>query len=412
MTVIEFYDRVPLHNIASTLIYRPERVILVGDSNNTLLKKIEIYKEIAKKRGISVEFTHRSINKNKLDEIIRSLAEIVETYDDCVFDVTGGSEVYLVAVGVMLERYKGRVQCQRLRFKNSTVMDCDGDGEMPEAESFDITIEETVEMSGGRVKSYSRIDREAWTEEFDRDLVAIWSCCRKNPSYWNALISNFAAICRTHPGFGFEESEDQLYYSFTKKQIDMMLQYNYGKNTFTYSALRELIDLGLLSRVVFLDRVTFAFKNRFVKRCLTTAGAILEWYIAKRVSEAKDKSGKFIYHDVAVGVTVDWDRIDDDVFPTYNEIDVVAMRGAVPMFISCKNGIVSVEELYKLNTVADAFGKRYAKRVLVATELDKYGARAEAVKARADDMDIRVIDNVDEMSDAELNRLLSTLWSS
>ncbi|MBR2986854.1 MAG: DUF1887 family protein [Clostridia bacterium] len=412
MTFIEFYDRVPLHNVASTLLYRPDRVIFVGDSGKTMSKSIDIYRGIAQNRGINVEYGYRSINKNHLDDIITSLSKIIETYDDCIFDVTGGSEVYLVAVGVLMERYKGRVQCQRLRFKNSTVMDCDGDGNMPEVESFDITIKETVEMSGGRVKSYSRIDREAWTEEFDRDLVAIWSCCRKDPSYWNALLSNFAAICRSRPDLSIEETEDKLYYSFTKKQVDIMLSHNYGRNTFTYQALRVLIDLGLISEVIFLDRITFRFKNHFVKHCLTTAGAILEWYIAKRVAEAKDKSGNFIYHDVAVGVTMDWDRTDDAVYPTYNEIDVVAMRGAVPMFISCKNGIVSVEELYKLNTVADAFGKRYAKRVLVATQLDKYGERCDAVKARANDMEIRVIDNVDEMSDVELNRLISTLWSS
>ncbi|MBQ7365575.1 MAG: DUF1887 family protein, partial [Clostridia bacterium] len=396
---------------ASTLLYRPDRVIFVGDSTKTMNKSIAIYRDIAARRGITVEYIPRSVNKNRIEDIIRALSGFVETYDNCIFDVTGGPEAYLVAVGMMMERYQGRVQCQRLRFKNSTVMQFD-DGALPEAGSFDISIRETIEMSGGRVKSYSHIDRAAWDEEFDRDLMALWSLCRKDPSYWNALLSNFAAICRPRPDLALEDSEDKLYYSFTQKQLEIMLQYNYGRKTFTYQALRALIDHGLISEVIFLDRVTFRFKNLFVKHCLTVAGAILEWYIAKRVAEARDKSGRFIYHDVAVGVTIDWDRTDDEHFPTYNEIDVLAMRGAVPMFISCKNGIVSVEELYKLNTVSDQFGKRYGKRVLVATELDKYGERAAAVKARADDMAIRVIDDVDQMSDAELNRLLSTLWSS
>ena len=69
-----------------------------------------------------------------------------------------------------------------------------------------------------------------------------------------------------------------------------------------------------------------------------------------------------------------------------------------------------VNELYKLNTVAEHFGGQYAKRVLIATELEKLGSRAEHIRARADDIGIRIVDEVDQASDSELDRILTSLW--
>ena len=51
------------------------------------------------------------------------------------------------------------------------------------------------------------------------------------------------------------------------------------------------------------------------------------------------------------------------------------MRGVIPVFVSCKNGAVDSNELYKLNTVADRFGSIYAKKIIAATYLGKMGFR-------------------------------------
>ena len=183
MTVIEFYDRIELHNIASTLLCHPDRVIFIGDRAKAMAKTVSLCRAVAKSRGISVEYTFQSVNKNHLNEIVSALEAIVSRYDDCIFDVTGGSEVYLVAVGVLMERYKGKIQCQRLRFKNSTVMDCDGDGVYFEPESFEISVKETVMLGGGRIKSASYfVEKSDDDRDFHRDIDLLWESCRKKPS--------------------------------------------------------------------------------------------------------------------------------------------------------------------------------------------------------------------------------------
>lgn len=79
--------------------------------------------------------------------------------------------------------------------------------------------------------------------------------------------------------------------------------------------------------------------------------------------------------------------MEDDV---KNEMDVLATAGAIPVFISCKNGSVDSDELYKLNTVAQRFGGIYAKKILVMTY---YGVTDSFIQ-RAQAMNIRLIRNV------------------
>lgn len=117
-------------------------------------------------------------------------------------------------------------------------------------------------------------------------------------------------------------------------------------------------------------------------------------------------------YDALNGVVIDWDGElhDEPAFETKNEIDVLLMHDIVPVFISCKNGIVTSDELYKLNTVAERFGGPFAKKILVTTAIDLIGESGLYIRQRAKDMNIRLIDNVQEINDNELAKTLKTLW--
>ena len=175
----------------------------------------------------------------------------------------------------------------------------------------------------------------------------------------------------------------------------------------------ELQKYGLIHSLIMQDTISFVFKNEQVKKALTISGQILELAVAKMMRSIKDDNGDPLYHDVKVGVVIDWDRTEEtDEYRTINEIDVMAMKGSIPIFISCKNGDFDSNELYKLNTVAEHFGNKYSKKVLVSTELNKLGEKSDYIRARMVDMGIRNIENVDEMSDGEIERVLKSLWSN
>lgn len=96
--------------------------------------------------------------------------------------------------------------------------------------------------------------------------------------------------------------------------------------------------------------------------------------------------------DCMVGVSLDWEQggiqrqsliEEDDVL---NEIDVIAMRNNVPIFISCKNNIVKTNQpLYELDTVANRFGCEKGIRILAAPN-----GVTEAIRNRAEEMNIRI----------------------
>ena len=96
---------------------------------------------------------------------------------------------------------------------------------------------------------------------------------------------------------------------------------------------------------------------------------------------------------------------------TENEIDVLAMHGMIPVFISCKNGYVDIDELYKLNTVAQQFGSGYAKKVLIASSLNKETGFGDDLADRAEAMGIRVLANeTSSCTVDELAEKLKYLW--
>ena len=127
--------------------------------------------------------------------------------------------------------------------------------------------------------------------------------------------------------------------------------------------------------------------------------------------QLEEEDGAYLFTDGMTGVLLDWDGVvhDDWSMETQNEVDVILMRGLVPIFISCKNGAIDEGELYKLHTVAQRFGGAYARKVLVATSLDRSAHSREALLRRARNMGITVIDGVHEMTDKQFAARLRAL---
>lgn len=77
-----------------------------------------------------------------------------------------------------------------------------------------------------------------------------------------------------------------------------------------------------------------------------------------------------------------------------------------PGFISCKNGVFDVEELYKLYTVSSRFGGPYAKRILICFDFSERGEKYSHLAQRAKDMDITIIPGVQGLTDEEIQAKL------
>lgn len=423
MTLVEFFDRDDVENVCSAFAGTPDRVLLLGKNLKLMKRRCARYAQVLEERGVKPEFVCRALNVNNLSAVTDALCRVVEEYGDCVVDLTGGEDLYLVAAGVVSERFRDKnVQMHRFNVKNNTVTDVDADGvTLLSCQAPRLSVEENVKIYGGDVK-YGNLKRGAtvkWelTDPFKADINAMWDICRRDPRLWNNQIAVLDIAD------SLSDSRDPLHTRVAASRLGDAAEdagVGYVASRRVLSALEEA---GLITDFS-ADGGVFElrYKDPQIKYCLNAAGQALEMKIYLAALEATDDKGEKVYNDALNGVCIDWDGEfgEDAGVNTANEIDVMMMRGMVPVFVSCKNGRVDMNELYKLDSVASRFGGKYAKKVLVASSLED-GSFAESLRQRAGDMGIRIVEGysrgghkraLTQMTDAELNRVVRSLWSN
>ena len=417
MTYIEFFDKVSSENISACLTYVPDRVIYIGDNSKLMKKHIANYDRVFKDRGYSIEFSCKAVSKSNLGNAVEILSELVNTYDDCVFDITGGDEILNLALGIVYAQNADKnIQIHRFNLRNNVLYDCDKDGNTVYKDAPRLTVEENVRIYGGDIV-YGGVREEQtylWelSDEFVNDVNLIWSLCRGDSRLWNTQIGVFEAA----EAVG-SVSEDGL---TTIAEVTLLNAYLYKRKA-SYKLIKGIVAYlskhGLMKAYEDRGKLVITYKNSQVKRCLTKAGQALEMKVYTIAKGLLADDGAPIYNDAMNGVVIDWDGEFHDeeterVYDTENEIDILLMHDVVPVFISCKNGAVSSDELYKVNTVAERFGGKYAKKVLFTASISFLGEAGDYLRQRAVDMNIRLIENVQDLNDSELASRIKSLWKN
>lgn len=414
MTVIEFFDKVSIDNMISCIAIKPEKIIFIGETK-PMKKQQEAYRRFTLNQGIEVEFEYRPINKNSIENIIQVLEAIIGTETDVVFDLTGGEDLVLVAMGIVYQKYKDEknIQMHRFNVSSGVIADCDNDGIIPVTVPPRLTVEDNILLYGGSIVPFNGEKgtyRWEFDDEFVSDIQVLWGFCKKDPGLWNSQIKTLSymakhSICQEDP-LRIHTSKDYVKSSMEENNLSFVWIRNMLRNFERYGFINDLEDEE--------DIISFSFKNEQIKRCLIKEGNLLELMVYYYSTTAVDKNGNKRYNDSVIGAYIDWDaalhELSDEEKDTENEIDVILMRGFVPVFISCKNGRVDENELYKLNTVAERFGGPYSKKVLVSSYFGKSTVSGRKYfEQRAKDMKIQLIENVHEMEDVDFARQIRNI---
>lgn len=361
MILVELFDLASVENVSGFLLLEPRKVVFLGDPEKINVS-LEAYSQIALKRGKNIEFVTQAIEKNNLNNIVQTMKNILEECfrdypdEEVIIDLGGGEDLALVAAGIVYGMYKGKVQLQRFSISTGSMIDCDEGTVISDAFTDRFTVEEYIMINGGKVNCSVGLHESGNSrqidKEFEKDILAMWKICKENPSAWNRNVN---AIGNTSGGMVYVEK----------------------------SFLRRMSAAGLIKnyKEKFGGRVSFDFKNNNVKRCLTKSGTLLELYVTLGALKMKDEKGEYVYNDVMTGVQIDWPRNVNDEIDVENEIDVILTRDLVPVFISCKNGTFTSEELYKFSVVAARFGGKYVKKVLVTPYINKKEASKDEILA-------------------------------
>lgn len=274
MTIVEFFDRTPIENMISCLTVQPDKIVFIGEKK-PMKRQEEIYNEFLAEKGLTVEFEFKPINKNSISKIAEVLTEIIETEPDCAFDLTGGDDLVLVAMGIVFERYKNEknIQMHRFNVRTGTCTDCDNDGILPRTMVPNLSVKENIMLYGGSVMEFDGEKGMAeweFDDEFISDVEVMWEVCRRDPGLWNTQIATLANV------FASSGETDSLYFCAFKSYIENLLE---KKSSYVWDAalLGDLETYGFISDY-FDDgeMVSFTYKNEQIKRLLSKAGTILE----------------------------------------------------------------------------------------------------------------------------------------
>ncbi len=413
MVVIEFFDRSPIENMISALANAPERVVFLGELKQ-MKKQDAAFRRFLRAIGSeATELEYRGIKIHALHEIVAVLEKVVQDYPGCCFDLTGGDSLSMVAVGIVYERFREQgLELHQYNIRNGNLYDCDLDGVAANSHIPNLTVEQNIILHGGCIVSSDQRECGTYPWRFDegfiQDIQTMWEISRANPGGWNHQISVLDEMQQLGryqaDGLQFEADIPLVTNYFKRRHLSVNLK----------GVFYALEDAGLISGLENEgDCFRLRFKDGQVKRCLTKAGTILELKTYLIARSLLDPDGTPRYHDMMTGVFIDWDGTVHDqtesIVDTENEIDLILMRGLIPIFISCKNGAVGEDELYKLNTVANRFGGNYARKLLIGTTLGKSDKSKKYFLERAKDMQIQVLDGVHELDDTQFSKKLRSL---
>ena len=382
-TLVELFDTCQIENVIAALRFKPEKIVFVGFKKIMTRKKTEDLQRFFAMKQLDIQLEYRIVPRYDYEEIVSGLNEIIDENEDAAFDLTGGKELVLVAMGeISAARSVPMFQFDVRSGEMVRVKNCEN---VPETEKPVMSIEENIVLSGGVVVEEPEQPKWNLTEDFEKDAAIMWDICRKSCRAWNrnsGIIKMFEAV---------NESGKEL---FVKVSASKMRDLPDEK------IMDELVKSGMIKNYAAGDVVTFEYKNDQVRRVLNKAGNILELSVYINAKKIQEQDSQY-YDDIDTGVFVDWDGESGGQNDTRNEIDIFVMRDLVPVFVSCKNGEVHKEALYELNTVAEKFGGEYAKKVLVCTYISYSKSSREYILQRARDMKIEVIEDVDLLSGEE-----------
>lgn len=386
-TIIELFDDCQLENVVAALALNPEKIVFVGFKKMMSNNKMNALKRFFEMKGMAVTLEYQVVGRYDFDAILSTLNRIIDTSSECVFDLTGGREMVLAAMGeVALNREIPMVQFDVKLGKLIPVKNCGNLSVLPEPS---MLISECIALNGGVV--FEGEDSFKWelNSEFVRDVEVMWQICKENCARWNKQSVILELL--EHMGRIDESLCVKVDIKWAKEKR--------GDIYIDEEVMGQLVASRLITGYDLDEEVlTFKYKNEQVHRCITKAGNILEIYALLLLKEITKATPGF-YDDIDMGVTVDWDgelhNGSTAELDTRNEIDIILMRGLVPIFVSCKNGEVHKEALYELSTVADKFGGKYAKKILLSTYICHDPESRRYILQRAKDMGIEVIDGVD-----------------
>lgn len=358
----EFLGNEAIENVITCMNFKVDKVIFFGYYETIQSQRKNVDNFLCKYCGVQKTEYHtlshddlRSVLKTMRKEIENELKQNNQIY----FDITGGESLLLVAFGKLSKEFETPMHLydvlgnRLIELYEDTAHRISND---VEPQRVQLDLDKYIEMQGGIINQ--GLHKNIKNDEFVEELAKIWKVAKKNWDYWNSFSDFLRANFVPDENLNVNTRTSTVVSALSESKTKL-------KNINKFNNIVDELDaVGILLNVERSnEQYRFTFKNQEVKDCLWEGGSILELHVYQKEKTQSD--------ECKVGVHLDWDgeihnRPGEDVV---NEIDVLSLKGNTPTFISCKSGKMGAQQalhaLYELQTVADRFGGKYAKKLLV-----------------------------------------------
>ncbi len=343
-------------NILATQEFNPSTVYFIKDKDSEeKMKTLKLYYEKNFPKIKIEEFSVEEGDKEGLEKIIKNIKD-----KNVLINLTGGNKINsLILLELCIREnlialYIDIKKKVMYEFKESIII---------HKKTFeDLEIDDIVKASGGKiVEDSSELCNK-------KDLIYFAEKISSNLELWHKYKQQLydASI------FEHDSMEQQRIYIHTKalenEEVNLLDK--------ILLKLKEMKEINYKKQD---DKITVNFNNDYLKAFIFKSGTWLEIETNKlinkieEVDEAKN-GGMFLWNDANQSVR--------------NELDVVAVKDSVPIFISCKDSDKYNEmALNELNVYASKFGGENSYKILVATK----EPIKSPVKIRAKEMGINLI---------------------
>ena len=299
-TLIELYDERPLENVLSTEVFRPERTVYLCPQEIAQDKKRqEQLRSYYQHRGINAELVFVESSRYSAYKLKSSLQKIVETYPDCVLDITGGSDSALFAGGlVSAELGLPAFTYSRKKNRFFNIYNAPFEDGVECTLSYD--VEDCFLMAGGAVRQ-GRVDN-AVLKNYMTLIDPFFSLYLVHRTNWAHIVNYLQRVSQLPPEAPLTLHVDGAYTVKGERG---------SRISAPEAALVGLEKIGMLQNLVIKrdERVSFDFADGQIRTWLRDIGSVLELYVYKACLDTgifQDVRTSVIVTNVAHAVKTRW----------------------------------------------------------------------------------------------------------
>lgn len=386
-TLIELYDpKTHLYNALGVMLFRPERVIfLIPEHSSHVYNKFkEEYKRLWESHGCMPSKTVCILTKTSdislLSETILSICG-----ENTIIDIEGGTPELYLAAGCVLANAPDGTHCIRVDFKDEKIYEFKHGAPTlmrrftdEELSRITVSVEESIRMYGGE------ITRDSFTELLKKGMTRD-EIVKEARLFENAIEASV--------GRKWNDIVPERIRAHDPEKLTICIHETDFRHRDVKIAVSAIERAGLISKLHSSgSRIFYRCASPLVYSCFLKSGEALELYTLSLALSIEGVT------DARCGVSVSFygnEGCSD------NELDCIFIRGTTPVFVSCKNGRVSSDELYKFHTVSQQFGGNEYISLLVAPHFAASDEKYANLCDRAMLYRIALLTDFSEKADAE-----------